>query len=546
MNVRLALSDPSVKDIAKASCSNNSYYNQVPKLSGEANWQGWSDALQHAALMAGADAVLNGESKHPPSLDEQQIWRSRNESLLKAMRGASDVDFSEFGALNAHDTYISLKLKYRVSDSQQAFELFSEEFMLVNELDDSPRDAANEFQDAFNRYNHLVGHNTEQRLPENFLKMAFLYSLDDEYADWRKALLKDRNVLELDEASTLTFDELVDLTIAERSRLLQEQANNTTAAPATTIQQPLKRNIPQVDEPAHSNNSSSDDSGSDENNSEAEGIQQSKTVPESYGKWRVTAAAHHALVKAQIDVVTAGREDSGNKRHKYSTLRGDLTGEWLLYNKGYNPGTGGQRHIRLWNTTSKNLKRLHPDNQRYKGELSIGPHGKVETFDISQFSPPHHVTGRPLQITFTRPGRDSRVGGMTFWGKGRMMVKVPAPLIGKTNGKILVLEFAAVQTKKALHSTGASTRIEPDNSDDRDGDDDDDDDCSSSGDCSDNAESDGAEERYDRVIRTDRHASVAIKMEEDKNTAMARDTEEPSTAVAIKAEESDSSDSDDE
>ncbi|KAH0028847.1 hypothetical protein KCU78_g3489, partial [Aureobasidium melanogenum] len=131
MNVRLALSDPSVKDIAKASCSNNSYYNQVPKLSGEANWQGWSDALQHAALMAGADAVLNGESKHPPSLDEQQstatewndnirrtaVWRSRNESLLKAMRGASDIDFSEFGALNAHDTYISLKLKYRVSDS---------------------------------------------------------------------------------------------------------------------------------------------------------------------------------------------------------------------------------------------------------------------------------------------------------------------------------------------------------------------------------------------------------------------------------------------
>ncbi|KAH0164011.1 hypothetical protein KCU67_g5334, partial [Aureobasidium melanogenum] len=177
--------------------------------------------------------------------------------------------------------------------------------------------------------------------------MAFLYSLDDEYADWRKALLKDRNVLELDEASTLTFDELVDLTIAERSRLLQEQANNTTAAPATTIQQPLKRNISQVDEPAHSNDSSSDDSGSDENNSEAESIQQSKTVPESYGKWRVTSAAHHALVKAQIDVVTAGHENSGNKRQKYSTLRGDLTGEWLLYNKGYNPGTGGQRHIRL-------------------------------------------------------------------------------------------------------------------------------------------------------------------------------------------------------
>ncbi|KAG9974509.1 hypothetical protein KCU98_g11948, partial [Aureobasidium melanogenum] len=119
-----------------------------------------------------------------------------------------------------------------------------------------------------------------------------------------------------------------------------------------------------------------------------------------------------------------------------------------------------------------------------------------------------------------------------------MMVTVPALLIGNSSGKILVLEFAAVQTKKVLHSAGASAQIEPDNSDDSDDDD------SNSGECSDNAESEGAEERYDRVIRTDRHASVAIKMEEDENTAMARDTEEASTAVAIKAEESGSSDSD--
>ncbi|KAG9940957.1 hypothetical protein KCU85_g9781, partial [Aureobasidium melanogenum] len=544
MSVRLTLSDPSVKELAKASCS-ITHYKDLPKLIGEANWQEWSDALQHAALMAGTDAVLNGESKHPPSLDEQQsttaqwndnvkrtaVWRRRNESLLKAMRKASGpgVDLDEFGALNAHDTYLRLQSGYHTSNSQRAFQLFSEELVVSYELDSSPRHIADELQDAFNRYNHLVGHNTEQRLPEIFLKMAFLDSLDSEYHEWRKSLLRNRNVLSLDEGSALNLDELVDLAIAERSRLLQEQADNSTSAP-TASQQPSKRNISQVDEPAHSNDSSSEDSGDDENNSEAEIVQQSKDVPKSHGKWRVTAAAHHALVKAQIDVVTAGREISGNKRHKYPTLRGDLTGNWLLYNKGYDPGTGGQCHIRLWSTTSKDLKRLHPDNQRYKGELQIGPHEKVETFDIAQFSPPHHVTGRCLQVTFTQTGRESRVGGMTFWGNGRMMVTAPAPLIGNLSGKILVLEFAAVQTMKALRLAGTGAQTGPDRSgnegnDDRNGDDE-----SSSGDSSDN------EERHDLVIRTERHSSVAIKTEEDENTAMAEATEEAITSVAIKAE----------
>ncbi|KAG9842959.1 hypothetical protein KCU98_g7707, partial [Aureobasidium melanogenum] len=112
MNVRLSLSDSSVKELARASCAHERYYDALPKLQGEANWQEWSDALQHAALMAGTDAVLNGESKHPQSLEGQQsttsewndnvrrtaIWRSRNESLLKAMRNASDVDFDDLGA----------------------------------------------------------------------------------------------------------------------------------------------------------------------------------------------------------------------------------------------------------------------------------------------------------------------------------------------------------------------------------------------------------------------------------------------------------------
>ncbi|KAH0335211.1 hypothetical protein KCU81_g9098, partial [Aureobasidium melanogenum] len=265
MNGRLTLSDPSVKKLAKVSCVHERYHDALPKLQGEADWQQWSDALQHAALMAGTDAVLNGESKHPSPLDETQstiaewndnirrtaIWRARNESLLKAMRSASDIDFGEFEGLNAHHTYLNLKSKYRVSDSQQIFKLFSEDLMVGYELDTSPRMIADQLQDAFNRYNHLVGHNTEQRLPETFLKMAFLDAFDPEYNEWRNALLKDRNVLALDEGSALTFEELVDFAIAEHDRQSKEQKNSNPSKP-TAPQRPSKRDISQVGEDSHS------------------------------------------------------------------------------------------------------------------------------------------------------------------------------------------------------------------------------------------------------------------------------------------------------
>lgn len=68
---RLALSDPAVKKIAQASSSHN-YFDELPKLQGEDDWHKWSDALQDAALMAGADAILNGESTRPLSLDDKQ------------------------------------------------------------------------------------------------------------------------------------------------------------------------------------------------------------------------------------------------------------------------------------------------------------------------------------------------------------------------------------------------------------------------------------------------------------------------------------------
>ncbi|OBW64934.1 MAG: Uncharacterized protein AUREO_049940 [Aureobasidium pullulans] len=247
---RLALSDPAVKKIAQASSSHN-YFDELPKLQGEDDWHKWSDALQDAALMAGADAILNGESTHPLSLDDKQcttaewndnikrtaVWRRRNESLLKAMRDTmeSDADIDMFGSLNAHKAYIGLKSRYYVSDNQKVINLYNDELLLAEiDLDDSPKEIADDFQAAFDQYNHLFDHNESQRLPENFLKLEFLNSLGIVYADWVRTLLKEHDVLGLDQGPTLTFNELVDLVIVESDRLSQAQKDvsaHTDASP---------------------------------------------------------------------------------------------------------------------------------------------------------------------------------------------------------------------------------------------------------------------------------------------------------------------------
>jgi hypothetical protein len=180
MSGRLTLSDPLVKELAQVSCVHEKHYDSLPKLEGEDNWQEWSDALQHAALIAGTDIVLNGEAKHPKSLEGKQsttaewndnikrtaIWRSRNESLLKAMRGAADVDFGDFGASNAHDTYVSLRCRYHTSDNQRAFRLYSEDLIIEYDLDESPEEIANDLQNAFNQYNQLVGDTLSSVFPK--------------------------------------------------------------------------------------------------------------------------------------------------------------------------------------------------------------------------------------------------------------------------------------------------------------------------------------------------------------------------------------------
>ncbi|THY12141.1 hypothetical protein D6D01_08687 [Aureobasidium pullulans] len=258
---RLAHSDISVQRIAQASCSHD-HYNDLPKLQGEANWQEWSDALQDAALMAGTEAVLSGESTHPPALDGKQstaewndnikrtaVWRRRNESLLKAMRDTmeSDADIDMFGSLNAHKAYIGLKSRYYVSDNQKVINLYNDELMLAEiDLEDSPKEIADDFQAAFDQYNHLFDHNELQRLPEIFLKLEFLNSLGIVYADWVRTLLKEHDVLGLNQGPTLTFDELVDLVIVERGRLLQAQKD--ASAYASASRQSTKRNISQVED----------------------------------------------------------------------------------------------------------------------------------------------------------------------------------------------------------------------------------------------------------------------------------------------------------
>lgn len=589
MNVRLTLSNPSVKELAKASCVHERHYDGLPKLQGETDWQQWSDALQHAALMAGTDAILNGESRHPPSLEEQSttaewndnirrtaVWRRRNESLLKAMRKASGpgVDLNEFGGLNAHDTYLGLRSKFNTSDNQMLQTLYEENLMLsTTELDDSPRDIADSLQSAFSQYNQLVGRNIEQRLPENFLKMEFLMSLDSAYGDWRKALLKEQHVLALNQESTLTFNELVDLVIAERARLLQEQMNGKISAP-TASRRSAKRNISQVDEPAqpdlhrprssphrddhHSDDSCSDESeNADDSESEVEddveeqipASDQNNNRATTEVDWQDLVAARHADVKTQQGVVTAASRGFDTKRRRYRTLRGDLTGQWLLYNKKYNPGTGGHHHIQIWNASSEMQKRLHPNNHEYRGRLVIGPREKPKTLEITLFSPSHHVTGRRQPINFKQSSRKSCKGWMIFWGNGKMIVTAPVPIVGDPSGRVISMEFAGIQKRNAGHSSTPGAQPSPDSSDassESGSEEDDGNDDQSGDDESSSDDSSDGEERYDRVIRTERRASVAIKAEEYENTAMVRDTEEVVTAVAIKAEQSDSDESADE
>ncbi|KAI4853931.1 hypothetical protein E4T45_04128 [Aureobasidium sp. EXF-8846] len=623
MSGRLTLSDPSVKELAQASCVHEKYYDALPKLQGEENWQEWSDALQHAALIAGTDAVLNGELKHPKSLEGKQcttaewndnikrtaVWRSRNESLLKAMRGAADIDFSDLGALNAHDTYVELRSKYLTSDNQRAYKCFSDDIVVCFDLESSPEEIANILQHAFDQYNQLVGDNIEQLLPENFLKMAFLNSLNSDYHDWRKSLLRERDVLALGQGSTLTFKELVELAVIEHSQLLQDQSKTGTPEPAPPPpqqqqQQAPKRNIshvdesaqlgphrlcsvphhhyvqnprlrqmdwkpskddrrylaehPEIEEPQLCDDSSGKSKNDSDNGSEIDSDNETDDGSESMsdsdnegdlenaykggiatsasdsvgdendqeeferattadGAWERFAAARFAEVQSQMDLIAqavGGRENFGKTIRKAILERasplGSISGKWLLYGKERISSTADYYRIQLWETTTEEQRKTHPNGQFYQGSFTIGPHGHSETFRISSFTPSRHISTRPTPIRFRQPDGRSYRGFVTFWGDGKMIVTLPPLLLDAAAGNGPFVEFAGLLT--STPTTDPQAKVGSD---------------------------------YDRVIRTGPGSSVPVKLEQDDSDMTVEDDDQDSTAIHIKAEGFDSDDSDD-
>ena len=519
---RLALSDPAVKKIAQASSSHN-YFDELPKLQGEDDWHKWSDALQDAALMAGADAILNGESTHPLSLDDKQcttaewndnikrtaVWRRRNESLLKAMRDTmeSDADIDMFGSLNAHKAYIGLKSRYYVSDNQKVINLYNDELMLAEiDLDDSPKETADDFQAAFDHYNHLFDHNESQRLPEIFLKLEFLNSLGIVYADWVRTLLKEHDVLGLDQGPTLTFNELVDLVIIERDRLLQAQRD--TRARASASHQPHqseKRNISEVEEDSHPEtrdfcsvphhakymrphtnqqcilqnprlrpkdwaprskdrdylaNSPQLECENDPKNENQAGAQASSvgdgTSQENsndgatFGEY--LARSRFAEVQAQKDSIANvfGGGIIKNKRLKFAPTLMLLSGKWLLYA----PNTAGHHHIRFWNTTTDKQKQSHPGVQQYQGQLTVESREGPETYQIISFTPPSKVTGRPVEMRFRRQHGASYQGTAVFWGNGKMFFMAPGPCTNGSTGSPSFVRFAGLQSEDTTNISG--------------------------------------------------------------------------------------------
>ncbi|TIA43705.1 hypothetical protein D6C83_06094, partial [Aureobasidium pullulans] len=536
---RLALSDPAVKKIAQASSSHN-YFDELPKLQGEDDWQKWSDALQDAALMAGADAILNGESTHPLSLDDKQcttaewndnikrtaVWRRRNESLLKAMRDTleSDADIDMFGSLNAHKAYIGLKSRYYVSDNQKVINLYNDELMLAEiDLDDSPKEIADDFQAAFDKYNHLFDHNDLQRLPENFLKLEFLNSLGIVYADWVRTLLKEHDVLGLDQGPTLTFSELVDLVIVESDRL--SQAQKDVSAHAGASRQSAKRNISQVadvlqPEPravcslAHHQNAKHNnqtcrtqnprlrpkkwqasvqdqeyladhpeiegqhsrevcqnpgDYARQEDSQEVGPSEEdanndiSKSSPMNDRDWGQLAALRRADVDAQRHEITcASRSKRSKDSHRTLEI---LSGEWMLYAQEYDPGDVGDHQISLWETTTDAQKQLQTPVRRYEGTLTIGPRGRSETFEIANFMPGIRIKGRSAKMNCRNSIGQRYAGKAIFWGNGMMVCTVPAPPLDATRTSCSMVTFSGVQSQAVAQTAVKHSNDEESQSD---------------------------------------------------------------------------------
>jgi len=226
-------------------------------------------------------------------------------------------------------------------------------------------------------------------------------------------------------------------------------------------------------------------------------------------------------------------------------LLGDLSGKWMLYDQEHVSSTVDYYCIQIWETTTETQKQLHPTTQIYQGALTIGAHGHSETFRISSFSPSRHVSTRPTPIRYRRPGGGSYKGSMTFWGNGKMLAAIPPPVLGVMDRSVSWFEFAGIRSGSVFKSPGAGNQADAGNHNEND------DHQASTGAQSHpdkrlhHNDHSGATVGFDRVIRTTQSTSVPIKVEEEDSDMIIDDEVQDSTAMAIKTEESEPSDSED-
>ncbi|THZ85148.1 hypothetical protein D6C84_03525 [Aureobasidium pullulans] len=449
-------------------------------------------------------------AKWNDNIKRTAVWRCRNESLLKAMRNTLDfnINIDDLGASNAHQTYLGLKSRYHVSDNQKAMNLYNDELIpAVINLDDSPREIADDFQATFDQYNHLFDHKESQRLPENFLKLEFLSSLETVYADWIKALLKEHDVLGLDQGPTLTFNELVDLVIVERGRLLQAQMD--ASAYTSASRQSAKRNISQVEDVSqpepradqeyladhpeiegrqyHSaspsplshdhkgdarqdtiddecraseecdtdSSSTSGQEGVDSTPGDEEILHDSSRLDFLRNRdWERLAMSCFAQVRSQKEHIMRIKTARSKGDTREEAYLGSLSGEWLLYAQYHNPGEAGYHHIQLWETTAAKHKHKQPTNSVYAGRLTIGPYKNPETFQISNFVPPSRVKNCSVNFLLKQAGGTKHKGKAIFWGNGKALFTLPAPCHNTTKDMFTQSKFAGVQSDEAVNATG--------------------------------------------------------------------------------------------
>jgi hypothetical protein len=233
------------------------------------------------------------------------------------------------------------------------------------------------------------------------------------------------------------------------------------------------------------------------------------------GAWKRFAAARYAEVQAQIDFVTRAHDDCQKRNkslRKHAPPTGDLSGKWLLYGKQHVAETSDHYHMQLRQTTQKKHAEEHPGSQQYSGELTIGPSGRSKTFKICALSPAPRVTGVPITLHLKWSRGRVHEGNVVFWGNGKMLVTLPSSVLEVPGRNSARYRFAGLLSNHVVTDPKANAR-------------------------------DG---EYDRIIRTEPSSSAAVKIEKEDSYVDLNDDYQSPTAVALKPEDSGSSNSGDE